>query len=148
MDKKDLLIVELLKRDAKLTTSQLSKKTGIPITTIHNRLKRLEKEGIIKGYTIIPDYAKLEKSLAAYILLTVSYRGPVGEKYSQEEIAKEIRKLKGVEEVCIVTGQSDVIAKVRVKDVEELNKFVIAGLREIEGVDKTQTLVVLNEISQ
>ncbi len=146
MDKKDLLIVELLRRDAKLTTSQLSKKTGIPLTTIHNRLKRLESDGVIKGYTIIPDYKKLDRNIAAYILLTISYRSAIGEKYSQESIAKEIRRLKGVDEVSIVAGEKDMIAKIRVKDIDELNKFIIEQLRAVDGVDKAQTLIVLKEV--
>ena len=51
MDKKDKTILELLNENSKLTTSQISKKTIIPITTVHNRIKKLEKEGIITGYT-------------------------------------------------------------------------------------------------
>ncbi len=145
LDDKDMKILELLKENSKLGTNQISKKLRIPITTIHNRIKKLEKEGVIKNYTIIPDYKKIGKEILGYILVTVIYMLPNGEKISQEEVAKEIKNL-GAEEVSIVTGGTDIIVKVRVKDVEELNNFIIKKLRGINGVDKTQTLIVLSSL--
>ncbi len=145
LDKKDLKIIEILKQNSKQTTSQISKKFNIPITTVHNRIKKLEKLGIIKNYTVVLDYKKLDKGILSYILSSVMYVLPNGEKISQEEVAKEIKKI-GAEEVSIVTGGTDLIIKVRVKDVEELNEFVIKKLRSIKGVDKTQTVIVLKEI--
>ena len=143
LDKKDLKIIEILKQNSKQTTSQISKKFNIPITTVHNRIKKLEKLGIIKNYTVVLDYKKLDKGILSYVLVSVMYTLPNGKKVSQEEIAKNLKNL-GAEEVSIVTGGTDIIVKVRVKDVEELNDFIIKRLRDIEGVDKTQTLIVLN----
>ncbi len=143
LDKKDLKIIEILKQNSKQTTSQISKKFNIPITTVHNRIKKLEKLGIIKNYTVVLDYKKLDQGILSYILVSVMYTLPNEKKIDQEEIAKEIKKI-GAEEVSIVTGGTDLIVKVRVKDVEELNEFVIKKLRNIDGVDKTQTLIVLN----
>ena len=74
MDNKDEKILELLRENSKLTTHQISKKTLIPITTIHNRIKKLEQEGIIKRYTLELDNKKLGKELAAFIHITVDYR--------------------------------------------------------------------------
>jgi len=143
LDKKDLKIIEILKQNSKQTTSQISKRFNIPITTIHNRIKKLERLGIIKNYTVVLDYKKLDKGILSYVLVSVMYTLPNGKKVSQEEVAREIKKI-GAEEVDIVTGGTDLIVKVRVKDVEELNEFVINQLRNIDGVDKTQTLIVLN----
>ncbi len=143
VDKKDTKIIEALKENCKLTTSQLSKKLNTPITTIHNRIKKLEQQGSIKQYTIVPDYKKLGKGISSYILVTVTYTLPSGKKTTQESIAKNIKKL-GAEEVSIVTGGTDIILKVRSKDVEELNNFIIDKLRTVEGVDKTQTMIVLD----
>lgn len=135
----------MLKENSKLTTSQISKKINMPITTVHNRIKKLEKEGIIKNYTVIPDYKKLEKGLSAFILVNVIYILPNGKKVEQTEIAKNIKKA-GAEEVFIVTGNNDILMKIRSKDVEELNDFIVKRLRNIEGVDKTQTLIVLDAV--
>ena len=58
MDEKDEQILQILLINSKLSTHQISKKTGIPITTVHNRIKKLTKKGIIKGYTIVIDHKK------------------------------------------------------------------------------------------
>lgn len=145
LDKKDEKILELLKENSKLTTSQISKKTAIPVTTVHNRIKKLEKLGIIKNYTLNLNFKKLGYDIIAFILVTVTYTLPSGEKIKQEQVAQAIKKI-GAEEVYIVTGGTDIIAKVRTKNINDLNDFVIKKLRNIEGIDKTQTMIVLQEV--
>lgn len=144
LDEKDKKIIEILKQNSKLSTQQISKKLRIPITTIHNRIKKLEKQEIIKNYTVNLNYKKLNLEILAYILITINYNIP-GHKINQEEIAKEIKKIPRVEEVDIMTGVTDILAKVRVSDIDELNNFLIKKLRNIKGIDKTQTMIVLSE---
>lgn len=146
MDKKDEKILELLRENSKLTTHQISKKTLIPITTVHNRIKKLEKEGIIKKYTLELDNKKLGKNVAAYIQITVDYKLLKEIKMSQHELAHKIRKNEFVEGAGIVTGGTDIIIKIRVKDIDELDNFVTNYLRSIDGIEKTQTMVILHEI--
>lgn len=146
IDEKDLVILDSLKENSKLTTQQISKKTRIAVTTVHNRIKKLEKLGIIEGYGLKLDHKKLGYGITAYILISVSYNLPSGRKVEQFDICNKIKVLDGVESVNIVAGVSDIVVKVRTKDVDELNGFVTKHLRKIEGVDKTQTMVVLNEI--
>ena len=143
LDEKDIKVLELLKENSKSRTSYMSKRLKIPITTVHNRIKKLEKGGVIKNYTIIPDYKKIGKEILAYILINVIYVLPGEEKVSQEKIAGEIKNL-GAEEVSIITGETDIIAKIRVKNIEELNDFITKKVRNIKGVGKTQTLIVLS----
>ena len=92
------------------------------------------------------DYKKIGKPITAYMLLTVTYTLPDGKKLRQEDIAKTIKKLEEVEEVNIMTGITDILIKVRIKDIDQLNTFVIDKLRNIEGIDKTQTMLVLSEV--
>ena len=66
-------------------------------------------------------------------------------KKDQHQLVKEIKMLQEVERVDIVTGTTDIVIKVRVKDVEEYDKFLLTKLQKIQGVDKTQSLVVINE---
>ncbi len=146
LDKKDLKILEILKENSKLTTSQIYKKTNIPITTVHNRIKKLGNLGIIKGYTLRLDYNKLEKPILGFILVTVNYLLPDGTKIKQEEVAQKIKMLEDVEEVNIVTGVTDILIKVRTSSIEELNNFIIKKLRNINGIDKTQTMITLNNL--
>lgn len=146
MDEKDWKILEELMRDSSQTTSDIGKKTRIPITTVHNRIKKMEEEGVIKGYSVKVDHKKLGKGMAAYLLVNVIYTLPDGRKMSQEDIAGRVKRMEEVESAEIVTGATDMIVKVRVKDVDGLNEFVIDKLRSVDGIDKTQTMVVLNSL--
>lgn len=146
LDAIDSRILTLLKENSRMTTKELSKELETPQTTIHNRIKKMAQKGVIKRFTIEIDGKKIGKGLIAYILCTVSYRSTRGEKINQFEVAQTIKELPEVEEVSIVTGDNDLIVKVAVKDVDTLNDFVIFTLRDIEGVERTVTSVVLSEI--
>lgn len=146
MDEKDEKILKLLRENSKLTTQQISKKTLVPITTVHNRIKKLEKERIIKKYTVEVDNKKLGINIAAYIHIVVDYRLLKEIKMSQHELVKKLKQHEFVEEAAMVTGGTDIIIKVRVKDIDELDDFVTKKLRNIDGIEKTQTMIVLNEI--
>lgn len=145
LDKKDLAIIAALKENAKLSTQQIAKRTRIPVTTVHNRIKKLEREGIIRGYTVVLDNKKIGKPIAAYILVTVDYRLLKELKRSQYELAKQLLKNPAVESSAMITGTSDIIIKICCSSVDELNEFVTVYLRNVEGIEKTQTAIVLNE---
>lgn len=147
IDEKDRAILQELGMDAKQTTSKLSKKLHIPITTVHNRIKKLEKEKIILNYTLNLDHNKLGKPVPAYIGISVNYQAGSGSKrINQVDVAEEIRKIDGIQEVKIMTGGSDILVKVLARDIPELNEIVTEKLRNVLGVDKTQTSIVLKEV--
>lgn len=145
LDEKDLKILDILKKNAELTSSQISKKTGIPITTVHNRIKKLKQSGIIKNYTVNIDFEKIGKQLTAYILITVN-QSMLGKKISQHNIGKKLKLFEEVESADIVAGGTDMIIKVRAESMPKLNEFITEKLRNVDGIDKTQTLMVLEEI--
>ncbi|MFC1741557.1 Lrp/AsnC family transcriptional regulator [Nanoarchaeota archaeon] len=146
LDKKDLLILDELKANAKLTTGQISRKLRIPVTTVHNRIKKLEKEGVVEGYTVRVNHKKLGRPVVAYILITVMYVLPgTGKKIKQDELALRLKRFSEVEEVNIMAGVTDILIKVRVDSVDGLNDFIIKKLRSVDGVDKTQTMMVLSK---
>ena len=144
LDQKDYQIMEILKNNARLTNKEIAKKVKLPITTVHHRIKRLEENNIIKNFTVNFNYSQLGKTILAFILVTVNYNVITGHKIDQAEIASKIKQLEGTEEVSIVTGGTDIILKVRMSSVDELNKYITEKLRNIEGIDKTKTMLVLN----
>ncbi len=148
LKEKDKIILEILRNNCKLTTKEISEKTGMPITTVHNRIKRMEAGGIIKKYTAVVDNRKLGKIIKAFIQISVTYATPSGKHISQEELAKKIYLMPEVEECYIMTGSTDVLISVSVSDIDELNNFVINKLRDLEGVQNTLTAIVLNDISR
>ncbi len=141
-DAKDNEILSLLLKDSSLTKKQIARKLSLPLTTVHNRIKKMEQAGVIRGYHASADWKKLGFDLCAIVSITVKYETKA---YSQDETAKTIRALSGVEWVGIVAGTTDIIAKVRKKDSEDLNDFLLNRLRKVAGVDTTTTIVVLKE---
>ena len=145
LDEKDIKILNILKGNSKLSTQQISKKASIPITTVHHRIKKLEKAGVIKGYTVLLDNKKLGKKLAAYILVTVDYKFLKQVNISQHDLARKLKKHELVEEVDMVTGGTDLILKIRVRDIEQMDEFITKYLRNVEGIERTQTMLILHE---
>lgn len=91
-------------------------------------------------------HKKLGKNISAYIFIVVDYKALKEDKTSQHELARKLKQYDFVEEAAMVTGGTDIIIKARSKDVEELYDFVTKKLRNVEGIEKTQTMIILNEI--
>ena len=145
LDEKDWKILEVLKEHADYTTRQIAKKTLLPVTTVHNRIRKLKSEKVIKKYTVELDNKKIGKSLVAYVLISANISLLKQKKMSQYDLLEQIRKFGFVERIDIVSGGSDLVAILRVKDVEELDRVLLGKLQNLEGIDKTQSLIVLHE---
>lgn len=142
LDGKDEEILELLRTDASMPKKKIARRLALPLTTVHNRIMKMRKEGVITGYTVLCDWKKLGYGITAFISVSVDY----GVKdFSQGDAARRIRALPGVEYAAIVTGTTDIMVKVREKDTDALNRFLLERLRKVPGIDKTTTLVVLKE---
>ncbi|BAA31041.1 Lrp/AsnC family transcriptional regulator [Pyrococcus horikoshii] len=137
LDKVDRRLLEELKNNARENIATLSKKLGIPRTTVHYRIKRLVEEGIIEKFTIKPNYKKLNLGTTAFIL--IRYDPDSG--LTQREVAEQIARIPGVYEVHLVAGEWDLLLKVRASNAEEIGRIVIDKLREIRGVGQTVTMV-------
>lgn len=96
------------------------------------------------SYTINVDNKKLGKDISAYILVTVDYKLLKQKRISQHDLAKSIKTHETVEEVAMIAGASDIILRVSVKNIHQLDDLVTKELRNIEGIDRTQTLIVLS----
>jgi DNA-binding Lrp family transcriptional regulator len=141
MDHIDTAILGELEINSNRKFHQLAKILNIPRSTLHNRIKKLEKTGVIKTYKAILNYDKLDKTVTAFVNIVIT------SEQSAEEVADRIKHLPSVEEVHIVTGQFDLIAKVRFKNTQELGTFIFdkhAGLRSFDGVERTESMIVLN----
>ncbi len=142
MDRIDSEIIDFLQQDAKAGIKKIARSLGVPMSTVHHRIARMQNEGMIKRYTIVPDFKKAGIPVCAYVFVTVGHSG-LG---SQEAIAAQIRKIEHVSEANIVSGEIDIIAKIRAASVEEIGTKVIGKIREIKGVEGTVTSFVMREI--
>ena len=82
--------------------------------------------------------------MSVYILITVDYKLLKKKGRTQHELAQLLAKNEFVEEVAMITGASDIILKVRVSSIDQLDYFVTKYLRTIDGVERTQTSLVLS----
>jgi Lrp/AsnC family transcriptional regulator for asnA, asnC and gidA len=146
LDEKDQKILNVLIENSSLSTQKIAKKTNIPITTVHNRIRKLREIGVIKGYTVILDQKKLGKNIFAYILVDVDNKVLKSGKMSQEELSKKIKNIDIVEEISVIGGVSDIILRVGVKDIEQLNDFIMNKLRAFDAVESTRTMIVLKDV--
>ena len=143
IDEKDKKILEILQENSNLSSHKISKRTLIPVTTVNNRIKKLKKLGVIKKFTVDIDKSKLGFSLVAYIFLTVSLEELKQEGMKIKDLMKIIRNNPLVESVDNVTGDVDVVVKMHVRDINELNDYVTNTLSYYKGVEKTKTALVL-----
>jgi len=149
LDNKDLVILRLLQENCKLSTRELASKVGSPVTTVYAKMRRMEDLGLIKGYKAVLDGDKLGVGTTAFILTSVAYRQTDRETLlSQREIAKEASKFAEVQEVHIITGDWDLLIKVKAEDVGAVGRFVIDKLRTIKGIEKTLTCVVFDTVRE
>jgi len=136
----DMKILKALTLDARLSSRQLAKQCGISTSTALSRVKKLEEEGIIKGYSALVDHEKLGYALTVVTEITVS-------KGRLLEVESEIAKLPNVCCVYDVTGLIDAIVIAKFKNREELSKFA-KRLLAMPYVERTNTHVVLTTIKE
>jgi len=140
MDKIDEKILKNLLVDARLSARQLSLKLGLSTVTVLSRIKKLEKEKIIKGYTSILNHEKLGYDLTAVIEIIAK----------KDKLVQVEDELSGIENVCAVydvTGNTDTLIIAKFKGREDLSKF-IKNLSAISNVESTITHVVLNTVKE
>ncbi|MEM2073556.1 MAG: Lrp/AsnC family transcriptional regulator, partial [Nitrososphaeria archaeon] len=115
LDEKDWKILWKLIENGRKSVVEIAYELGIPRATVQERIKKLMKERVIKKFAAIPDYSKIGKGVTAFIL--VSFSGE--SNLSQRNLAEEIAKIPEVYEVSLISGEWDIILKVRTTSVEE-----------------------------
>ena len=145
LDDTNFKILELLQEDCKIGVQKISKRVGKGISTVHDRVKALEQSKIIKQYTAILDPVLLNRPTLALIFVTIRYRVPgLSDLLSQKEFCQDIAQHPFVQEVFVLSGEYDVFLKVRTKDVEVMNQFIVDFLRKLPAVERTLTMFVMD----
>ena len=140
MDELDLQIIYLMNENARMSYRQIAKKLGVSMSTISNRVKSLEDQGIIIGYAPILDSQKLGYDILVIIGVRIS-RGKL------IDVQNKISKFERVISVYDITGEWDSLVVARFKTRKELNAF-LKQLLNIEYIDRTYTQMVLNVVKE
>ncbi len=133
---KDEELVNMLRINAREPVAALARRLGVSRTTIQDRLKRLEEQGVIAGYTL--KHVKGQSSTGISALVTISV-----EPRRQIEVARILAKFKQIETLHTVSGKIDMIAMVRTATSEDMDK-VIDQIGVISGVTEIETAVILS----
>jgi len=142
LDKTDLKLIGLLQNDSKQTTKQLSLQLNLSVTAVYERVKKLEKEKIIKKYVALINRNKIEKSFLVFCHIKLI-------QHTKEYVTnfeKEVLKLSEVAECFHVSGEYDYILKVYVKDMESFRDFMITKLTAIKHIGSTHSTFTIGEV--
>ena len=136
MEDIDHRIVALLAQDGRMSFTDLGKETGLSTSAVHQRVRRLEQRGVIRGYRAIIDPEALGLSLTAFVSIKAF------DASAEDQAPKKIARIKGVEACYSVAGDEAYILKVRVASPVAL-EALLSEIRAIAGVS-TRTTVVLS----
>lgn len=135
MDEKDTAILGQLTEDSRRTTKAIARELDIPRATVHDRIARMERKGVIRKYTAIPDYREVGLGVTAFILAQFDHSSGT----SQRETAEDIANIPGMFEVHLISGEYDMLLKVRGASMEDIGRLVVDRLRDVKGVARTLT---------
>jgi len=141
LDDMDLKIIEMLRNDGRASYKELAEKLGVGVATVYTRVKKLERLGVIKGYTAIIDEAKLGKTITGYIGLEIR-------PADTNKVLEELLKMNEVVEVATVTGAFDILVKVKVKSLDELWNFIYVKTTRIKEILKTTTMIAIDVVKE
>jgi len=142
LDRIDRNILRELQKNGRISNVELSQRIGLSPTPCLERVKRLEKQGVIKSYTALLDPQHLEASLLVYIELTLKRSsGDVFERFN--EAAKQ---LDSILECHLVSGDFDYLLKTRVADMSAYRKVLTETLVALPDIKSSKTYVVMEEV--
>lgn len=133
LDEIDRRILEILRENSRVSFIAIASELNISEASVRRRVKTLIDNGIIRRFTI---ETSVEIGIQAFVFASIDPSKLTG------EVASEVLNLKGVKAVYEVTGEYDVAILVQAGSIEELNNC-IEGIRKIDGVKKTNTVMIL-----
>lgn len=142
LDEIDLEILNYLQNDGKLTAKNLADKIDLTQTPVYERIKKLEKLGIIKQYVALLDPALLNKNLIVFLNVSVREH----DLSSRNKLVKALSKLQEIVELYHTSGLADFTAKVRVADIKEYRRLLVDKISVIDNIKDLTSNIVLEEI--
>ena len=137
IDEIDNRILELLLLDSRTPLAHISQDVGISSPAIRERINKLKKEGVIKGFSTIIDFKKLGLGLTAFVGLSMDES-----KCCQEDVFLELEKIPQVLEAHFTNGEEDILVKVVSENTETLVDL-LGEMNAIDGVNRTRTMIAL-----
>ncbi len=144
LDSIDKNIVGLLQEQGRMTNAELSKQVGLSTASVHERVKKLERRGVIKGYHAELDNAAIGANLEVLVIVTLSL-------HQQDPVQKFMAALQDVDEVvdCYhVSGKADFLLRVLARDIPYYETFMMETLSALPGIQHVESMVILSVVKK
>lgn len=141
-DEIDIKLLDLLQNDCKQTNKELSNKLNLSVTAVYERIRKLERENVIKKYVALVKKESVEKAFVVFCHIKLV-------QHTQEYVIKfekEVANLSEVLECYHISGDYDYLLKVLVKDMEAFREFMVNKLTSINHIGSTHSMFVINEV--
>jgi Lrp/AsnC family leucine-responsive transcriptional regulator len=142
LDSIDRQLLNFLQQDAKQTNKELASKLNMSVTAVYERIKKLEKSGVIDSYVTLLNKKSIERAFVAFCHIKLV-------KHSQDlvnQFEKIVATIDEVLEVYHLSGDYDYLLKVHVKDMESFRKFMVNKLTNIEHIGSSNSMFVISEV--
>jgi DNA-binding Lrp family transcriptional regulator len=138
LDHLDRRIIAALQQDGRISMRALAGQLHISRANAYSRVERLERAGVITGYTAVVDPVRFGYGLSAYVYLKI-------EQQSWKAVRDRVLAMAEVDHAALVSGENDIVLLIRAADTAALRDFVLTGLQEIPQVLGTQTVLIFDE---
>ena len=144
LDQIDKQIIRLLQENGRMPNAQLAKVVGLSPPSMLERVRKLEKNGVIKKYVALVDPKIVGKGMTAFVSVSLKLH----QKDALESFMDEIQQIPEVLECHHISGESDYLMKVVIKDIGEYEKFLLERLTNFKAISKVRTSFALKSMKQ
>ena len=144
LDKLDRKILSLLQQDGRLAMTELAETVGLTITPCIERVKRMERDGIITGYYARVNPQALDAGLLVFVEITLSAKSG----RTIDDFRREVARIPQVLECHLVSGDFDYIIKARIGEIGQYRKLLGDILLQLPGVTQSKSFVVMEEVKE
>jgi len=142
VDDIDRRLLRLLQRDGRMTNVDLSRQANMSQAATHDRVRRLQQDGLIEGYTVKLNPAKLDRALLVFVEVTLDRTS----SSAFDQFAQAVLRAPEILECHMVAGGFDYLIKARVRDMQAYRRFLGETLVSLPGIRQTHTYTVMEEV--
>jgi len=139
LDDTDRLIVEALRADGRLSMRALAARVHLSRANVYTRVARLQRDGVIIGYAAIVDPMRYGYGLSAFVYLDIAQQ-------SWKAVRRQLLNIPEVDHVALISGEHDIVVRVRTDDAASLRDVVLTRLQEMPEIRSTQTVLIFEEL--
>ena len=144
LDRTDRMILEILQKDGRIAISELASKVNLSTTPCSERVKRLERDGVIKGYYARLRPELLERNLLVFLEIKLSAKS--GDVFDQ--VARDLVEIPEVMECHLISGEFDYLVKARLKEMSAYRKLLGDLLKKLPSSASSHSYIVMEEVKE